>query len=132
MQNLRAFQSGIIAWLLIFLSFTIMSFLPLIQDSTNLQNGIIALLIIPFILIAAKFYYKKQSELNGLALGFFIIITCLSLDALITVPFVIIPKGGSYADFFTDPGLFILAGEIFTISFLYWKLKIRQGKAILS
>lgn len=132
MQNLRAFQSGIIAWLLLFISFTIMSFLPIIQDSTDLQNGIIALLIIPFILIAVNFYYKKRNELNGLTLGFFIIITCLFLDAIITLPFVIIPKGGSYMSFFTDPGLVIMAVEVFTVSFLYWKLKIQKRTAILS
>lgn len=127
MKNLRALQSGIIVWVLIFLTFTLMSFLPIIKDSTDVQNVIVLLMIIPFVMIASTFYYKKGTETNGIYLGLIIVITCLILDAIITLPLVIIPKGGTYASFFIEPGLAVMGAEIFIVSFLYSRLKTQTN-----
>jgi len=60
MPFLRALVSGLIVWTLIFLSFTIMSFTPGVQDSKDTQNIIILLLVIPFVWLSLKFFYKNK------------------------------------------------------------------------
>ena len=126
MTHLRAFLAGIIVWMLIFFSFTIMGFLPELSNSPDLQNGLILLLIIPFVILANWFYYKKGNSLHGAYLGLIIIFCCLVLDAVITLPFIIIPEGGSYYDFYTDHGLVIMGLEIVVVSYLYWRMKIKS------
>lgn len=44
----RAVLSGSLVWLFVFIVFTVLSFVPGIQDSTNQQGIIIGILILPF------------------------------------------------------------------------------------
>jgi hypothetical protein len=126
MKIVRAIVSGIIIWVSIFIVFTIMSFIPVIKDSEIQQNMLLWVVLIPIVLFGVSFYYKKEMYTNGLLLGLVVVTVSLILDALITVPLVIIPHGGSYNSFFASPLLLVTVVEILLISFLFWKTKISK------
>lgn len=125
MNFARAILSGAITWVFIFCSFAIMSFIPVIKDSDLLQQIVICLLLIPFVIIGAKYYYKKGDKIHGLKIGSLMVATGLLLDALFTVPLVIIPQDGTYADFYSRPFIWIIVVEFVTIVYLYWKNQVK-------
>jgi len=125
MKIIRAIVSGIIIWVLIFAVFTVMSFIPVIKDSELQQNMLLWIILIPITLLGVKFYYKKGFKTNGLLIGVIIVVTSLILDALITLPYVIIPNNGNYYDFYTSPFLLITVIEIIIVTFFYWKSKVK-------
>jgi len=53
------------------------------------------------------------------------VVTALILDAIINVPFIIIPHGGSYLEFFTSVMLWDIVIEYLLIIFLYWRIKAK-------
>ncbi|MBY0425990.1 MAG: DUF5367 domain-containing protein [Cytophagales bacterium] len=125
MKNFRAILTGGLVWVFIFISFTILDIIPTIKDSMNLQALIVGVLIIPFALFGASIYYKNGNNNNGFVLGIKMVVTALLLDALITVPFVVIPTGGSYQSFYAFPLLWLLVVVNITTVYLYWKLKVK-------
>lgn len=130
MKITRAILTGVIIWILIFISFTLMSFIPNLKDELTLQNSIIYILLIPITYIGVRFYCKKEQTTSGLKIGLITIITSLILDALITVPLVIIPNGGSYTSFYSDPFLIFMVTEILILFFLFWKFKFQKNSLI--
>lgn len=124
MKKFRAILTGALVWVFIFISFTILGTIPTIKDSMNLQALIVAVFIIPFAIFGASVYYKNGNNDNGFVLGIKMVITALILDALITVPFVVIPTGGSYLSFYTFPLLWLLVAVNIATVYLYWKLKV--------
>lgn len=126
MKIIRAILSGSIVWILVFSLFTLLSFVPIAKDSQVLQSIIVALFIIPFAYWGAKIYYKKGSTTNGLIIGLIMVTTALILDAIITVPLVVIPhNGGDYFTFFTSTILWILVVINLAVIHLYWKMKVK-------
>jgi len=125
MKIQRAILSGAIIWILIFISFAIMDFVPVIKDSELQKTLILYVLLIPIVLFGVKFYYKKGSKTSGILLGIVVAITGLTLDAIITVPVVIIPHGGDYMSFYLDPLLWGIIIEFILITYLYWKTKVK-------
>ncbi len=121
----RTLVSGAMIWVLIFITFTVMSFIPTIKDSELQQNLILYVLLIPIVILGTKFYYKSGAKTNGLLLGIAMSTIGLILDALISVPYVIIPHGGSYESFFINPLLFITSIEYILIVFVYWTKKVK-------
>jgi len=126
MKTTRAIISGIFIWILIFISFSIMSYIPIIKDSDIQQSLIVNLLLIPIVILGAKFYYKSGEITNGLLLGIFMSIIGLILDGLITVPFVIVPHGGNFRSFFINPLFLITLIEYIVIVYFYWNKKVRK------
>ena len=125
MKIIRAILSGTIIWVFIFISFTIMSFIPVIKNSELQQNLILYVILIPIVIFGSKFYYKKEQNTNGFIIGFIMAVTGLLLDTLITVPYVIIPHNGTYTSFFINPLLWITIIEFILISYFYWKMKVK-------
>jgi RsiW-degrading membrane proteinase PrsW (M82 family) len=121
MKIVRAALSGIIVWILIFASFIAMSFIPVIKDSELQQFIVLYVLLIPIGIAGLKFYYRKAYRTSGLLVGVIMAVTALAIDATITLPFVVIPEGGSYAEFFGNSLLWILVGELIGLSYLYGK-----------
>lgn len=121
----RTLAAGTMVWVLIFITFTIMSFIPIVKDSELQQNLILYVLLIPVVILGTKFYYKKGAATHGLLLGVVMSVIGLIFDALISVPYVIIPHGGSYESFFINPLLLITSIEYILIVFLYWKMKVK-------
>jgi len=125
MKIIRAIASGIIIWVSIFAVFTVMSFIPVVKDSELQQNMLLWIVLIPITFFGVKFYYKNGFKTNGLLISMIIVITSLILDALITLPYVIIPNEGNHYDFFTSPFLLITILEIIIVTFFYWKSKVK-------
>lgn len=122
----RAILAGVIVWALVFVSFTLMSILPGVKDSTKYQSVVISVLMIPFAVWGARIYYKQGGSTNGMLVGVVMATTALVLDALITVPLVEIPyNGSSYAVFFTNPLLWILVCADVLVVYLFWRWRIR-------
>lgn len=125
MIKIRAILVGALIWLLIFSTFTVLSYLPNIKNSALQQFLIVAPLVIPFTILGAYIFYKNGNKTNGFIIGLIIVTTALILDVLITVPFTIIPNQGNYHSFFTSKFLWILVAEVVTIVYFYWVLKIK-------
>ena len=126
MKITRAITSGIIIWVLVFITFAIMSFIPVIKNSELQQNLILYILLIPIVTFGAKHYYKKDKFTNGFTIGLIMSIVGLFLDTFITIPFVIIPHNGNYTSFFINPLLWITIIEFILIVYFYWKLKVNN------
>lgn len=124
MNKIRAILTGSLVWLLVFTTFLVLAYLPRFKDSLDLQAFIVAILIIPFAILGASIYYKNGNKDHGLMVGIIMVITALLLDVLITVPFVVIPTGGSYHSFFTYPPLWVLVLINVLTTYFYWKRKI--------
>lgn len=128
MNKIRAISTGALIWLFIFITFASLSYVPVIKHSLTQQALIVGVFIIPFALLGASLFYKNGNKLHGLVAGVIMSITAIILDALITVPLVEIPKGGSYESFFTFP-LFWLLVAINTVTiYLYWKLSTKRSQ----
>ncbi|MCB0497424.1 MAG: DUF5367 family protein [Cyclobacteriaceae bacterium] len=125
MKISRAIISGALIWILVFLLFTLMSFVPVLKDSEFQQNLVLYVFLVPIVMLGASFYYKKGYGTNGFILGLVMAAVGLVLDAVITVPYVIIPHGGSYASFYLNIFLLITAIEFVGITYFYWKLNVR-------
>jgi hypothetical protein len=125
MNKIRAVLTGSLVWIFVFIAFIVLGFVPIIKDSMDQQSLIVGILIIPFALFGASIYYRNGNKDNGLIVGIIMAITALLLDALITVPFVYIPNGGSYHSFYTYPQLWLLVVVNLTTVYFYWKLKIK-------
>lgn len=124
MNIIRAISVGALVWVFIFTAFTILSYLPVIQDSLDKQALIIAVLIVPFAVFGASLYYKKGNKGHGLKVGLVMVAIAFSLDALITVPLLEIPNGRGYLSFFSYPLLYLLAAVNVLSVYLYWRLKV--------
>jgi hypothetical protein len=127
MKHVRAIFIGAMVWVFIFTSFAILGFVPSIKDSITLQAIIICILIVPFALFGASIFYKNGNKENGMTIGIIMTLTALILDAMITVPFIEIPKGGSYQSFYSFPPLWLLVIINIVTVYFFWKLKINRS-----
>ncbi len=122
----RAVLAGTLVWLLIFSSFGLLGYVPGLKDSLNQQALIVSVLIIPFAILGARVYYKHGNTENGIWVGFVMVVTALVLDALITVPFIEIPSGGSYLRFYGYPLLWLLVALNMATVYVYWRIRLRK------
>lgn len=125
MNSIRAVLSGALVWLLIFITFGMLGAIPVIKESLNQQALIVSVLIIPYAILGASVYYKKSNKENGVIVGLVMVITALVLDALITVPLVEIPHGGSYKSFYSYPLLWLLVAVNMATVYFYWSVKVK-------
>ena len=122
----RAMLSAAIVWTL-GVMFYVGSFLIVLMEDPELQaNLVLMVAVVPIGVFGAYFYYRKGDKTNGFKLGIFMFIIAIALDALITVPFFIIPEGGSHITFFTDPGFWLIAVEYILAVGLYWRLRVSR------
>ena len=121
----KAVLSGLITYG-IAITFFLLSFLIPIMKNPELQANItLAVVIIPAALIGARFYLRKES-VNGILLGSTMFLIAGVMDALITVPFFVIPAGGDYISFFTDPGFWII-GLIFVTAIALYSRNFKKA-----
>ena len=124
MNIFRAILAGGIVWMMIFGLYTVMSFIPALKASETGQYFVVYGFLVAFVYWGAAFYFSKGGQTNGLLLAGVMITTALVLDAVITLPLVILPAGGSYRGFFLDPMFLLIVAEYALIVFIYWKLKV--------
>lgn len=115
MKTIRALLTGIIVWILGVAVFITSFYIPLI-DNLELQSNIaLAIGLIPLSWLGAKNYYTKYREVSGYQLAFIMVAIAIVLDAIITVPVLIIPAGGSYEAFFGAASFWLIALEYFLV-----------------
>lgn len=121
MKLFRTSIAGGIVWLLVFTTFMILDLAGL---KVTQQNLIVAILTIAFSYIAAIWYYKKGNTTHGIIVGLMMTPIILILDAIITVPFIMMPLNIGYEDFYSDYILWVLVVENIAVIYLYWRFKI--------
>jgi hypothetical protein len=113
----RALKAAGIAWTLGVASFVAAFLLP--TSNPDLVANTVLFCAVPLVAtVGARFYYQ-QAESNGFVLGLFMFAVAGSLDAIITVPLLIMPAGGTYQSFYGDPGFWIIGIEYVAAVALY-------------
>ncbi|MFK7774467.1 MAG: DUF5367 family protein [Saprospiraceae bacterium] len=115
--------SAIIIWTIGIIAFVASYFFPVISDSDLQANWVLSFTLIPAGLIGAHIYYRKGHHTNGFLLGIFMFVVTMILDAVITVPFFIMPYGGNYASFFLSLGFWLIAIEYISVVAAYWQIE---------
>ena len=128
MKPLRAILAGVLVWTAIFLTFPLLGYAPMLQDSPDLMALVVGALVVPYAVFGAGVYYKSGSRENGIKIGLVMAFTALILDASVTVPFIEIPKGGNYWSFFTAPMLWMFVLITMTTVYLFWQWKVAQKR----
>ena len=113
----RALKAAGIAWTLGVASFVSAFLLP--TSNPDLVANTVLFCAVPLVAtVGARFYYQ-QAESKGLFLGMFMFAVAGSLDAIITVPLLIMRAGGSYQSFYGDPGFWVIGIEYLAAVALY-------------
>ncbi len=115
--------SAVIVWILGVMAFVASYFVPVMPDPDVQANWVLSIALVPGALIGAHLYYRKGHKTNGFVLGTAMFLMAMLLDALITVPLLIIPNGGSYLTFFTDPAFWLIAIEYVSVVAGYWQIE---------
>jgi len=93
------------------------------SDPDLQANWVLSIILIPAATIGAHIYYRKGYKTNGFVLGASMFMVAMTLDAIITVPFFIMPYGGNHVSFFTDPGFWLIAVEFVSVVAAYWQIE---------
>ena len=128
MKTKRAILLGIAIWVIAILFYSATYFLAPPDIADILANIILFVVVMPLVWTASSFYYKKDHKTHGYLVGQTMLLTAVALDALITVPFLVIPQGGSHFDFFTSIGFWIIAVEFLVVAALYWYIRVAPRK----
>ena len=124
MKTKRAILIGIALWFLAVCAFTLSFYIPLMEDYELQANLFVGLSLIPLTWTGAHLYYRAEQKSAGIKVGLAMLLTGVILDATVTVPFLVIPAGGSYYQFFTDISFWIIAIVYLSVVSLYYKIKI--------
>ncbi len=126
MKKVRAIFIGAIIWALGVSFFSLSFFVNIMKDAQLQANLVLFIMVVPLVWMGSKIYYKKGHRTPGYFLGATFFLIAAILDALITVPFLVLPNGGTYYDFFTDRGFWIIGMEFIATATLYWYTKIHR------
>lgn len=132
MKFFRAVLIGLIIWVLGVSIFLLSYFFPIMKDLDFQANLVLSLVVLPLVWAGAWMYYQKKGTIHGLKLGMVLFATSALMDALVTVPYLMVPFGGSYYSFFTAPGFWLIGTEfiITTVLFWYFRVKSESGRII--
>lgn len=128
MKHLRAIGIGIIIWIIGVSVYNLSFTITIVEDAQQQANMLLFIAVMPLVWFGAKQYYKKDTNTHGYWVGQTFFLTATALDALITVPVFIVPNGGSYYQFFTDLGFWLIGFEFIGITVLYWYIKMGINK----
>lgn len=126
MKIVRAVLIGVAIWFLGVSAFSLSFFIPLLKDAQLQANLVLFLAVIPLVWMGTKMYYLKGAETKGYWVGLIFFLVAALLDALLTVPYLVIPNGGSYLDFYTDPGFWCIGLLFIGIAALYRRLRAKR------
>ena len=121
-MTLKAILVGAIIWAFGASIYSASYFIPFLEDLELQANIVLAIGLIPIAWFGASIYFKKGQRSPGIKVGVIMVLTAAALDAIITLPFLIIPYGGTYLDFFTAPAFWLIAMEYLFVIVLYSKL----------
>lgn len=126
MNTIKTILFGAAIWLGGVSIYTVSYFIPVLRDVELQANISLAIGLIPIAWFAAKFYFKKESLDHSIKAAITMLLTAIILDVLITVPFLIIPYGGSYQSFFTSFSFWLIATEYLTVILIYSRIKAKE------
>lgn len=130
MKQFRTIGIGIVIWILGVSIFTISFYIPVMEDPEFQANIFLSLGILPVVWFGAKQYYRKKGTTKGYWLGLAFFLTAAVLDALITVPLLIVPNGGTYHSFFTAIGFWLIGIEFIITTTGYWYTQVQSKRSI--
>lgn len=105
--------------------------IPMMQDTALQANLVLLFSVIPLIFYGTKLYYKNGGILKGIYVGSIFFAVAAVLDALITVPFLVIPNGGNYIDFFFDHAFWGIGLLFLLIPTLYWYRNVKRNSEFI-
>jgi hypothetical protein len=126
MKNIQIksiFISAVIVWTIGVTAFVASYFVPLMSDADLQANWVLSLTLIPSAALGAHIYYRNGHKTNGFVLGASMFLVTMILDALITVPVLIVPYGGDHISFFTNLGFWLIAAEYVSVVAAYWQIE---------
>lgn len=129
MSKLKAVATGGLIWLLGAVCYTISYLVPVLDNPDLQANLVLGAVAIPNVWFGTHFYYIRKGNMHWLQLGVIILLTAICLDAMITVPFFIIPTGGSFQGFFGAPAFWLITAEVLLVVFAYWYFKGKKSHA---
>lgn len=130
MKLTRTIGFGILIWIVGVTLYTLSFYIPLLEDADQQANIWLSIVILPVVWFASKLYYRNEVTTHGFWTGLVFFITSALLDALITVPFLILPYGGTYFDFYIDFAFWGIGIEFVTTVTLYWYFKVNTIAAM--
>jgi hypothetical protein len=128
MKHLRTISIGILIWIIGVCLYGSSYYIQLLENAEQQANIWLSIVIIPLVWFGARLYYGKDNGAHGFKVGLVFFIISGILDALITVPFTILPYGGTYSDFFIDLGFWFIGLEFIITTTLYWYLKVHRKR----
>lgn len=124
-NNLLSIIYALLAWV-IGVSFYLVSFyLPVLKNAEMQANITLAFSIFPAAYLSTTLFYRNGS-IKPISLAIRFVLTATLLDTLFTVPIFVIPAGGSYQSFFSNPSFYLIAAEYFLITILFSKKFINK------
>ena len=130
MKIKRAIFLGIAIWIVAILFYSISYYVPVLENANTQVNIVLFIIVIPLVWLGCTYYYKKDNKTHGYMVGQTMLLTGVTLDALITVPFFAAPNGGNYYSFFTSLGFWIIAFEFLLVATIYWYVRIYPQKIL--
>ena len=124
MKIKRALLAGMAIWVIAILFYSISYYFPVLENVETQANLVLFVLVPPLVWLGCTFYYKKDNQTHGYLVGQTMLLTAAALDVFITVPFFVIPEGGSHYSFFTSIGFWIIAAEFLLVAVLYWYARV--------
>ena len=127
MKIFRAIIIALIIWILGVSAFSLSFLVPILENAQLQANLILVCVVVPLVWFGSKLYFLTGNKAKGLWLGLTFFSVAALLDALITVPFLVIPSGGSYLEFYTDPGFWCIGLLFLGVPSLYRHLYVRPN-----
>ena len=124
MKTLRTVGIGTLIWVFGVTLYTLSFFVPIMENAESQANLVLFVGVMPLVWLGCQLYYRNNREAHGLLLGLVFFAISGILDALITVPYLVIPNGGSYQSFFTDINFWLIGLEFILVSVVYWNLNV--------
>lgn len=128
MKLVRAIIIGIIIWTIGVSIYSLSFYVPILKDTELQANLFLFIGILPVVWLGTKLYYRKDSTIQGYWIGLVFFLTAAVLDAVITVPYLIIPNGGTYYSFFSALGFWLIGTVFIAMAVLYWYTKVASKK----
>lgn len=130
MKQFRIIVIGIIIWIIGVSIYTLSFYIPILEDPELQANIFLSLGMLPVVWFGTKLYYRKKSTTKGYWLGLAFFLVAAALDALITVPFLIAPYGGTHYSFFIAIGFWLIGLEFVVMTTAYWYTKVQSKGTI--
>lgn len=127
MKFFRAVFIGLIIWILGVSIFLLSYFMPIMDDLDFQANLILSLAVIPLVWMGSWFYYTKDATTHGLMVGTILFLTSALMDALVTVPYMMVPFGETHYSFFSAPGFWLIAVEFVLTTLLFWNFRVKSN-----